>query len=115
MEGLIVFLFLAAAVYVYANIRNAIAYTHVLIEHGAFRPETIGRWRDALFTRALLIAGGLMLLALKLAPASQARMSGADELILWFVSASVIFSQMFEQWALHACRRLLPTQQRDRR
>lgn len=109
MEGLIVFLFLAASAFVYANLRDALNYSRVLVEKGAFRPDTVARWRDALLTRALVIAAVLMVIALRVVPpAADSRLTGADALFLWVLTSGVIFSQLFEQWTLRACKRLAP-------
>lgn len=107
MAAVIVFLLAAASVLICANLRNAITYTEVLLNHDEIPREEVNRQRNLLLLIALTVAALIVGFAFTFTtPDHQAMFSLSDRLIVLSVIALLIFSQLYEQWALQRVHQL---------
>lgn len=106
MDGVIIFLFLSGSALFYANLRNACAYCAVLVERGGYTIDAIVRQRNTLLLNAILVGGVILAVASAVTDGGSAGVSAPAKLLAFVGTVGLVFSQLFEQWALRQCERL---------
>ena len=108
MEILLIAVVVLVGVLIYANMRNALVYCAVLVDLGVLSLGELRQRRNGMLLQAMLIAGTLTVLALAVVPTEQAaHISGMGRAAAMLCAAALVFSQLFEQWSLRQCERLV--------
>ncbi len=115
MGGVLFFLVLGASALVYANMRNAAMYCGALLQYRVYSEDELRARSRRQLMQSVMVGAGILLLVLGvLSPAQRALIPPPDRFFALVLIASLIFSQIHEQWALRECERLVPERVKER-